>query len=709
MYLKHLKLENFCQHELLDVELPVGLVGVVGPNGAGKSNFLTACYALLTNDFSRNEGVKLDNIRHQREIDQVSRISGTYEHNGEELLIVRSLAPELHKFQVGTAKAITKATQIDEEIASRLTTRQVLDNYVFVEQGHLFDFVSQQPAKRAKTFAYLCGTLPAEQLWDLLGEQIAADQPHAGEVTDDADELKRQFRARRQEVETAKKQLTDARHGLLKAETVTKLRELVASRESYVSRRRERREIAAELETLQAQRTEEEGTVQRWQETLDSSAPVLADLQKRCKAFDKQRQQMKQFALWEEQHAEAVSSRDTAEAKLSRLTKPADPPTAKEKEDLSDLRSSAQAKRAEAAAFLESFAGDESECPTCHQRVPGLHDLHAQAQRTIEEVDEQLAKLRKKRDKFLERQEAWDAWDKAYRQQHANLSAANASLESLAKVKPVAAEYDKATAAAVQSELQELEGSRALLSRKLQEKLAEVARLSGRIGALQERHDNLAAESATVVSKEEYQKARKRLERHGGRSEQVTAYNRMLATARLQRDDAKRSLQALRARQKKAERYRQWCRYLGEMREQVHRNRLPQVVAQSYLEEMVDGINATLQEFGGPFRVEAESELSFVAIKPDGSQERASRLSFGEKVILALAFRFEVNSLFAKNIGMMVLDEPTVGLAAYNVDYLRAVLVRLSKLSRAGGFQIIMVTHDERLESVFDKVIRLGG
>jgi DNA repair exonuclease SbcCD ATPase subunit len=135
---------------------------------------------------------------------------------------------------------------------------------------------------------------------------------------------------------------------------------------------------------------------------------------------------------------------------------------------------------------------------------------------------------------------------------------------------------------------------------------------------------------------------------------------------------------------------------------------LPKIVAQHFLENMVDEINKTLEEFESPFLVKADDNLNFIAHKADG-KETAARLSGGEKVILALAFRFVVNSLFAGEVGMMVLDEPTAGLDVDNMGNLARVLGQVSQLTRKRGQQLVLITHDRRLEKVFDNIINLGN
>jgi ABC-type lipoprotein export system ATPase subunit len=55
---------------------------------------------------------------------------------------------------------------------------------------------------------------------------------------------------------------------------------------------------------------------------------------------------------------------------------------------------------------------------------------------------------------------------------------------------------------------------------------------------------------------------------------------------------------------------------------------------------------------------------------------------------------------------MMVLDEPTAGLDEHYLGCLADVLLRVNEVTKKRRQQIFMVTHDQRLERVFDQLIK---
>ena len=98
----------------------------------------------------------------------------------------------------------------------------------------------------------------------------------------------------------------------------------------------------------------------------------------------------------------------------------------------------------------------------------------------------------------------------------------------------------------------------------------------------------------------------------------------------------------------------------------MHHDKLPKVVAHNYLEILADDTNELLESFDADFRVSLGEGLNFAATflrgPYAGAVSPAQRLSEGQKVLLALAFRVAVNSLFAGTAGLLCLDEPTESL-----------------------------------------------
>lgn len=197
MRLRQIELTNVCQHAHLLWDLPLGLVGIFGPNGSGKSNTLNMAYASLTNDFSRNAGLKAANIREGTTEDQKSEIRTVWEHSGHSFEITLGLKPTRYILSRAGYPDITGAKEVQAAISEIIgVSKNILDTHIFVKQWAIFDWLTAPASERAKLFGKLCNTEIAEKVWLALGPAINFYGAKAGAPTEDElnlDELKREY------------------------------------------------------------------------------------------------------------------------------------------------------------------------------------------------------------------------------------------------------------------------------------------------------------------------------------------------------------------------------------------------------------------------------------------------------------------------------------------------------------------------------------
>ena len=145
----------------------------------------------------------------------------------------------------------------------------------------------------------------------------------------------------------------------------------------------------------------------------------------------------------------------------------------------------------------------------------------------------------------------------------------------------------------------------------------------------------------------------------------------------------------------------------------LHRDNFPSGKVKAFVDAMLVQTNEYLEEMQAGFSVSYDNDDGFTAHFPAGGKLpdrpvdiRADRLSGGEKCIFALAFRFSVNDL-RSDTGFIILDEPTAPLDADHVDHVVEALGRV-KSKLVPRVQVIVVTHDERLMTVADKVVQIS-
>jgi len=95
-------------------------------------------------------------------------------------------------------------------------------------------------------------------------------------------------------------------------------------------------------------------------------------------------------------------------------------------------------------------------------------------------------------------------------------------------------------------------------------------------------------------------------------------------------------------------------------------------------------------------------------IEQNGYEIMFTNLSGGEKTAAALSYRLALNRVIndvVHNVNtkdLLILDEPTDGFSSEQLDKVREVLERLNLR------QIIIVSHESKIESFVDNVIRIG-
>jgi DNA repair protein SbcC/Rad50 len=95
-------------------------------------------------------------------------------------------------------------------------------------------------------------------------------------------------------------------------------------------------------------------------------------------------------------------------------------------------------------------------------------------------------------------------------------------------------------------------------------------------------------------------------------------------------------------------------------------------------------------------------------IEQNGYETAVENLSGGEKTAVALSYRLSLNKVIndvisnIKTKDLIILDEPTDGFSTEQLDKIRDVLEELDMK------QVIMVSHENKIESFVDNVIRLN-
>ena len=95
-------------------------------------------------------------------------------------------------------------------------------------------------------------------------------------------------------------------------------------------------------------------------------------------------------------------------------------------------------------------------------------------------------------------------------------------------------------------------------------------------------------------------------------------------------------------------------------------------------------------------------------VEINGYEIDIGNISGGEKTAVALSYRLALNKIINYVVGsintqdILILDEPTDGFSSQQLDKMRDVLEQLDVK------QIIIVSHESKIESFVDNVIRIN-
>lgn len=699
MRISRVKISNFCQHKERDDEFQPGVVGVIGRNGAGKSNYLKAIRKALTG-ISGNVGKNEEDIAWG---ENKGSVEVHFESGGEKGMVRRQLKSSSCLMKFGDRK-FTTATEIDAAIYDILgLSARVLTEMVFVEQGRIEGILFQRPADRAKALQSLFGTERSQAIRELLGNEINVLDVESFkgviELTEKRlnDSVVIPLRTSREERDNFKVQLCDDKS--------------LEAAKSLLEKYNAQRLVLSQLEQVQTLSKQHEAALKAASDRASGLQVKAVAMQRAVEAEQGNIAVQRDLVTRFHRQRSVAASRATLKNSLTTqqfvvgMAEPVKPTFTEQ--DLDEARQLLSSLEAPYRLSLEVVRVSASECPTCHQPISAKHIEDHRC--NVEALLPQLAKARADVSKMSEESMRWTKehmrWQtitKVARDQIVELTKTLSELpqeEVIDEAKVAEALKDIECFDAFIVEFNNLQlahkeavaalvNSQAALSNTLQ--LTE--KLQGTF--MEFNPADVTAANDLVTSQE---KLRVRL---------ADAVNRV-AFLEEQEKQLLSQLETYRQREQQSKRVRQWRDLATAARGLLHHNELPNLVAQNYFKTINLKLAYYLELFGAEYTAYLTAENNIECVFPANKAVPAERLSGGQRVILGVSFRFAVYDIFVGDMGLMVLDEPTVFLDDDNIEAVRRLLERVKSYSKAAGLQLIVVTHEKRLSSVFDQVVGL--
>jgi DNA repair exonuclease SbcCD ATPase subunit len=699
--LEQLELKNACQYKRFRKRFKTGVTGILGANGAGKSNLVKMMQATLTNDFAPL-GTKKKCHRYGAE-DEDSYIKATWNHNGVRFTVSRGISPANSRLKIETDEnEITRSIAVREQLHRILSIDEyIIGRYLFVNQDELANFIGDSPTARKKGFAVLCGTDHAEDCWKELGDRLRDDSELLVDFIDNSDDLRAIVVKYKRELKKLKERKDKAEEDRLTKRSIQHQVEVIDGFDTG--------------QNLSDQIGDEQESLNRSKRKLERLAPL--DITDHSEWLDKHREKYRRARS-------ALPSLDTqwvllrvaksARKSLSAQVKPKKPemPNGDRKHieaGIAENDHSVKHLEQILTAFEASVDAEVGVCPTCGADISTGGMDYEQVKEKVHELYKHGKALRRNRLKWAEYVDASSSYEADLREYKVDRNNFKLEVEAAEDIDVEQLTRELARCNKLTDEYEIKESQQSHNSSVIKRRLGIETNLEADVRAYASRVEKLTVKYGSHLwpTKEQHDEAQAKLDSSNAADSIVEEVANQIVFHKRELDRATRGLEDIKEKKEKTSSGRKWVEDLTRYRDFLHRDNFPRIITNQRMEQITELANVNLSTFEQPFTLEPKGDLDFDVYKPDGHVELASRLSKGEKTIAALSVRLAANQLFARDIGFMVLDEPTEGLNEQNLQYFAQVIENLSVSTKKDGQQIIIITHDTRLARVFDHLIEL--
>lgn len=708
MQLLRLEVKNWCQHKSRVCNFTRGLVAIIGKIGSGKSNLLGAICWLLTGE-NPNNGLKAENVSQLAGADEPSYATLEFEHAGHIVVVTRHLLPE--KEQATLFVDGVEAARGDKAVTAYIERLLGIDSkfmsrFVIVAQNEIFAFIEDGASEVDKFFQKLFGTAAAEKCQDIIGKQL--NKLVIPEIIEPSTQLIPQLT----EIDAQLDELSGKASKLPSLETFLAAQ---ASQQQILTDWRNKQKVVEELKAAEQKVAEYSSNLERVEKDGQQYEEDLVAV-KAAIDGNKDTHAAATVALGHlATYKQIAKTKETNKARLAeiaemraRAAEPAPVPNERIEAAINrgkELELQLQNAKVFVAAFAEKGI---AACPTCHTPTSNLAPALAEAEQRIPELTTQLEKCKEELTELITQREFRAAWEKQETQLAAEEKQLTEAAKSFSAISAPAAEEEELIK--IVSDHDKLQLAYADLEPLVQKSREKCAAYRGGLTAAIEQKEQLAtALSNLTVTEADANIAQTTINVLSTQCVTRQELEKQITQLTFEHEKLRDRIAQIQADEQKADTFRGWADVAATTRDAL--KLAPRLVAKRNLQRLEVAINELLQVFGVDFFIRAASDdtPTFIAEFFDGRKQPAKRLSYGQKTVLALAFRVAVNALFADAIGLLALDEPTAYLDQQRIKALAPVLEKLRDLSTARGLQCLLVTHETSLAHLFESAVELDA
>ena len=713
-----LHVKDWCQHKERTETFVPGTNGIIGSNGRGKSNLVTALFTAVTGR------VLVDTIQENINFEaDKTIIEAEFVQNGIVGTIRRAFnAPRIEgnpkdrkdptstaELTFGDAPKIKGASKVTAEL-ERITgmSPRTIEDHVFISQNRMDELLFQRKSDRMRSFLTLIPSVDkAEPLRTALQNELTKFMELTLTSTiEEAQMAVETIQGEINQLEGMKQQAEQVRAtlDLSKAmQVITKYKETVLAESKLAS-------IIQDMSVLQMTA---DSTIMKMAMADKSLSDALHDVEiKQSTALEAQ-VELKSL----EQSKQVFRTRKTAQDELDKLMSEieAKSPPRDMGAPWKDLGAwetrlaEVQPQVAEAGRILAGLAKGDN-CPTCNRPFEGAAEQRAKATEildkykpTIDTCKESITRLTKLRDAYTAETTQYANWLKIAENRLQYLTSTLESLpvvqepteDRIALLTKLVADWQQAVSYSKMAETESKNWSGIMQN------------TTHKINALEKTKDELEAIVATRPSADDLAKADLQQRQYEATNTNIATAEGQLKSKREELTRAEAAKLRVEVMAAKAQSITEYRALISSVRDVLHRDKLPHEVLLTHLQQLDTLCNRYLDLFGNPFAISIDKEMDISCYFPNGYVCGSQRLSGGQKCVLSVAMRFAINELFVKDLGLLILDEPTEFMDTANIAYMGELIERIHTVGKGSGVQTIIITHAQELVSSFEHVIKV--
>ena len=685
MELKKLVLRNFRSHKRFTAEFKNGVSAIIGENGTGKSSLVEAIIFLFTGEGYGFKGELLTVG------EATGYVLGHIDIEGKEAVLERHLdsSKVSLKYDGVVYKKSSEVAELWESLFQ--IDKNIFKNVVVAQQGDIPLLFSGDNSTKEKIFQKIFMVPNTGKLRDLIWDKYIKTAPPEYPLTDEI-ELAGEIKALEDELNVCEQSLTEIPENLdaLRLQATNRINYLA----SCIQAGAQRKAIQDEITRLQAQKKIELDKLEKISLKLGAIniievTELLGQLKANKPNHEKRLLLQEQLKSWDNKK-ELFSQEESV--KLESLDNEVRELQVKQSLvdiDLGNLNT-------QLTEYTKKGLLGQTNCPTCGGVLEDISQylIHiqlkiSQAQSLSQEYQKNRVALTNDLNVLKAKKNKADEYVKSTQE-------LRNKLEALGACDFDQGTYDLYTAVAAQYN-------------KLQVEQDEAAKCLSRFDR------DILHNNMELIKLPEYDKAKKDmfvekdeldklLQNYTVQADNKLQLLQKTAVLRMSLELASAEIAKNKTLREKNMRRKNYVAVLQAIYDMFATAQFPRKLIQTYTDTVSAYLVENLRRFNFPYTVKVNGSFGIDVF--DEKERLLPSVSGGQEIMIGIALRLALHSMFGAAFPMLILDEGSVHLSQESKKSYFQIIQELKKASNLK--QIIIIDHDEELASVVDNTIKLN-